>query len=459
MLSNAPGSRLLSRERLSPLALGIVLVVTIGCHAALLPLGKWQPDEFIQFHNQIAFGWHAVADRIFAWSPRPVSEVLIWGYGSVVNLLDRPLIVPCLAILWAGVLLGIYAAARCTRLEPALIALTLFAAFLLLRPPSEAFYWPIAALCYLPGLGALGAASLIGEDAPKRPWLFGLLLVVAAWSTEIAATYVLINAGLLLAAWLFGGKRVRAPWQAWSVAVAAAALVLTATVTHRLTIETRTIPPLQSCLAVALPYFLQQVIAVPFLGDFWDLVTGLAIKGMLFLGFRPPAEQESPDRRWDPDGLLRGIALLLAAFASIVVTYRQYGVLYFERHETFRQGLVVLAIYGFAQAWPTRQSLPARAALLTIPLAAAFAWRIPDIAFDWSLVQETLADNAAIWQSGRAPGSDEMEWRNPPAPRIANGWLFDSGTYVRTSETEPGALDWQKFSVLVFFGKHRLYVP
>lgn len=449
----------LSTRRLSAFALGSLLTVAIGCHVALLPLGKWQPDEFMLFYNQRLYGGLALLDRVSGWSPRPFPELLVGAYGGLVHLVDRPLTVPCLAMLWAGLLFALYAAARRTRRQPALVALTLFSAFLLLAKPGETFYWPAAALSYLPCLGALGAVCILTEDPSPRRWLFGLVLITAAWTTEIGATYVLINAGLLLAAWPVAGNRLRPPRLAWTVAAAAAAYVVIITATHRATMPDAPVAPLGTALAAALSPFLQELAELPFSGDqWWYGLAGLAIKLMLFLGFRPAPSEVSPDRGLRLDAVLRGIALLLAGLASIVFAYRQFGMVCCERHVSFRQGLVVLALYSFAQAWPTRQLWPARAALLAVPLAVAFAWRLPDIRFDRSLMRQTIADNAANWRSGLASGSADLEWHNAPIPRIANGWLLDPGTYVRTTETEPGALDWRYFAVLVFFGKHRLHV-
>lgn len=450
----------LAPRRLATLALGGLLAAAIACHAALLPLGKWQPDEFSLFYNQLVFGRLALIDRVSGWSPRPIPELLIWAYGGLVHWIDRPLTVPCLAVLWAGLLLALYGAARRTRRQqPALIALTLLVAFLLLAKPGETFYWPAAALAYLSCLGALGAVCILAEDPSPRSWLLGLALVVAAWTTEIGATYVLINAGLLLAVWPVAGKRLRPPWLAWTVAVAAAAYVVIITATHRATMPDAPVAPLGTTFAATLPVFLQELIGVQIPGDDWFGVAGLTLKLMLFLGFRPGPDEVPTDRRWRLEAVLRGVALLLAALASIVFAYRQFGAVCCERHVSFRQGLVVLALYSFAQAWPTRLLWPARAALLAIPLAAALAWRLPDIRFDRGLIRQTLADNAAIWQSGRAAGSVEMEWRNAPVPRVANGWLLDPGTYVRTSESEPDTLDWRYFAVLAFFGKSKLHVP
>ncbi len=434
------------------------LLLMIACYASLLPLGKWHPDEFLQFHEQRVAGWHATADRILGWSPRPVSELVLFGYGTAVNLLGRPLSLPFLAAIWSVLLLGLYFAARSTRREPALIAASLVAAFLLLAKPGEMFYWPAGAAAYLLGITALGSACLMKRDHPSRSWALGGVLVVAAWCAELGAMVVAIDAGLLLVAHGIARGQVRLRWFVWASAAASVAFVAMVTALHRvgsnvdvLRHGSPTIGRLGASLVVSGPDDLRELAAIR-LGGGWNVAAGLAVKLLLFLGFRPGMTET----RLGPtvlEALLRGTALLLASYGSIVLAYRQFGDDCCERHETFRTCLGVLAVYSFAQAWPSMMAQRTRALLLTVPLLIVFCWRLPDLLHDRALIASTIATRDALWASGRSPGP-AMVWRNAPVPMLANGaWKFDPGIYRRRSDAELGGLDWRYLSVMLFFGK------
>lgn len=452
-----------SRRSASPsnglplVALYLLLFVVVVTHALLLPLGEWQMDEFVRFVDLRQRGWNAVLGYVMGWSPRPFSELLVWTYSLAVNRLGRPLIVECLGALWLGVFLALWLSARRTRRQPLAIALALFAAFLLFEKPGEAFYWPMAALAYLPGLAGLGAVCLL-EDAPaKRPWLMCLALIVAAWSTEIAAAFILIEAATLSLLWIAVGRRAGPErWPIWLIAALAAGLVLYVTATKRLTISEIRQPgsptlsdPLAS-LAAALPVFGWELAAVPFATGVTTVLVGLALKLMVFLGFRPGPDEARIARAGGVLAATRAFALLLAALVSIVLSFWQFGELCCERHDTFRQALIVLALYSLAQTWPSRQSWSWRAGLLAAPLFLTFAWRLPDIVYDWGLLAPTIAARAGNWHSGRSAGPD-MIWRDPPPPHVAACCGLEAGHYTIESKHHNAA-------VLKFFGKQSLDV-
>jgi hypothetical protein len=57
----------------------IILLVMIALHFGLMDLGRWDIDEFIVIRSYRDNGWTAFVDRLIGWSPRPLSEVLIWA--------------------------------------------------------------------------------------------------------------------------------------------------------------------------------------------------------------------------------------------------------------------------------------------------------------------------------------------------------------------------------------------
>ena len=69
-------------------------------HLGLVDIGQWAYDEFAIISSYRDNGLIALSTRLFHWSPRPISEILIWIYGCLVNWTHRPLIGAFLGLLW-----------------------------------------------------------------------------------------------------------------------------------------------------------------------------------------------------------------------------------------------------------------------------------------------------------------------------------------------------------------------
>ena len=128
----------------------VALLVTIAFHFGLVDLGQWTNDEFGIIGSYRDKPWTALYDRLMHWSPRPISEALIWIYAYLVNLTHKPFIGMFLGLLWLILLstpLIAYLQVRTTvsgelrRLSPyfLLFAYELIALFLLEHSPGELF--------------------------------------------------------------------------------------------------------------------------------------------------------------------------------------------------------------------------------------------------------------------------------------------------------------------------------
>ena len=146
-------------------------------------------------------------DRLMRWSPRPISEVLIWIYAGLVNLTDKPFIGMFLGWLWLMLLLTPLVAfwqLRMTVSEDwrrpspyfSIFAYQLIALFLLEHSPGELFYWPVGAAAYLTTLTAITlcffqlACSLTERHGGRI--ITCLSLVIAAGSSETGAFFALV---------------------------------------------------------------------------------------------------------------------------------------------------------------------------------------------------------------------------------------------------------------------------
>jgi hypothetical protein len=159
------------------------------------------------------------------------------------------------------------------------------------------------------------------------------------------------------------------------------------------------------------------------------------------------------------------IALLGTCFLTIVMALRQFGLVCCQRHDTFRQGLVVFALLSTAASLPRRGcSAPVVRTVASFALGAMLCgllWlRLPAIRADLALLGPATQIRADTWASGKAPG-DMMRFRPEPIGQVVAGWDLAPGTYRRAdrgTELPPG-MNWHVFSILLFFDKLELRRP
>src|SRR6516162_5606674 len=83
-----------------------ILGLLIALHFGLVSVGHWAVDEFIVINSYRNNGWTFFVDRLITWSPRPISEALIWAYACLVNWQHKPFIGVFLALLWLTLILA-----------------------------------------------------------------------------------------------------------------------------------------------------------------------------------------------------------------------------------------------------------------------------------------------------------------------------------------------------------------
>lgn len=370
------------------------------------------------------FFWYRVTD----WSPRPIGELLAGSYLALSNLLDRPLIGSCLAILWAIALAVAIGAAKLAKLSASVAtALALFALSLLIAKPGEMFYWPMAATAYLPCWAAMLAVTLMLMG--RGPILAVVLaLVLMAWSFEAGAVAALVFCLGEIVLRSRGGER-RETWL-FSAAALCALMVCFVSLTHRFAHSVEVMDPssglaenwVKSALA-AVPIFAKEIIDVSGLPVFW----GVMIKAsLLCLG---PAGNRTPEG-W-MHRLFWSFALMIAAWFSVVAALHQFGNNYCcERLFTFRQEMILLALVnlgGLLFVFPK----PMRMLLLTCLIAALFFLRLPALRHDYHIKPFIIADRAHNWQAGHT-ADQKMVFLIAPLGEIVNPNVFPVGTFRRS---------------------------
>ncbi len=446
------GIRLGSLAGSVPLALGVTLAV-LCLHAALLPEGHWQGDEFFcagyAREGRLRFLWQT---RITGWSPRPLSELLYYAFCRGAAALRQPLTVPFLALLWA-LLLG--AALASARRRPVsglrvLIGLATLCMFLLGHPVAEMFYWPAGAVAYLTTLAAATLALFLIIDG-RTGGRAGTLLLSAALTACAASS----ESGAVAAAPLALGLAVAAPHRRYAPLLLPPPLLIAGFVFWTLA-RHRLVSPEAVVHAPMLRHLMQSLRPVPrVLLD--DIRPAWPARLLFLLGVRWCWSGMALPTRATQALAVFAAALMLGASATIAAGLFQFGVLCCQRHDTLRQGWVILAIAALAVASTRWAPRPVLSRLGPPALAAAcllgFAPRLGAIAGDFRLMHAIAVSNRANWREGRDPAIRAMIFRLPPSAAVAGDQDIPTGRF-----TEPAADAWFAHGIMHFFGKRSIVI-
>ncbi len=150
------------------------------------------------------------------------------------------------------------------------------------------------------------------------------------------------------------------------------------------------------------------------------------------------------------------LALVLGAFVSVVAAYHQFGALCCERHATFRQAMILLALLTLGGLLGSALMVQ-RSALLTLLLLLLLVLRAGALYSDWLLRDQIFAARQRTWESAASPG-DAMTFFLAPAGRIINEDALPAGQYRRTSDIPHEGAPWYAWGIMARFGKHHLTI-
>lgn len=486
-LTSGGASAASALSRLAVALAGAAILAVILLYAGLVPHASWKTDEYETVRLFRDGGWPAVWTRILEWSPRPVSEALLYGYARAVLATGRPLVVPFLALLWAVTLaaaLAPFAARRMengTRAGGAILALALFALVLSAPETHEVFLWPQGSVAYMPTLAGLlllfGIAGFSTGD-PRAGLAAGGALLLMALSSEVGTVFAILFAPGALAArallrWRAGeGVRPRAGDGALLVPLLAAGGVLALMVGGRVgapselmgdpAVARQLVPSLEAALDVMPRDAAGSAGAV---SGAAGPVLSLLARALLFLAAGALALRGIGGTRGRNLALLAAFALAAvgASGGTLFGSLYQFGTPCCGRHELMREAFFVVAIAAAGLAagglarWrlPTlaRRAPPLHAVLPVLALAVLLSHAFRVSALDWhyanyGLLLETHERN---WRSGTAEGP-AMVWHPTGGGLLGPIWT-PPGAFARDGETpEPVRL------ILDFFGKERIEI-
>ncbi len=199
----------------------------------LLGASSWSLDEYGQAAFYRNGGLVSLWQRLLGWSPRSLSDSILYIYYRIVNHIKMPFAEIFLGILWvlfgSSIYIGLrniiknntdyldpdknYKYTRNTKsfrfyleiIIPVLLSLFLFIYFLFIAKPTEIFYWPAAAAAYLLSASGiiLGLCTLIkvsnsSHVSYAEAFSLVVLAIITAFSSEVGALYQLLASICLL---------------------------------------------------------------------------------------------------------------------------------------------------------------------------------------------------------------------------------------------------------------------
>lgn len=396
-------------------------------YLGLVPLGHWQADEYQTFGSLQDSVYDFVRWRVSSWSPRPLSEIFIYAYGRLVQANGQPMVIaallPCWILLGATVLFPVLR--RREHRRWALVPMAMLPMFLLGHPVADLFYWPMAALAYIPTLAGIILVFVANEclhTSKTSRWIvIGLALLLAASCSEVGSLFVLaLVLSWACAGWIADGReKPLVVLLALGLPALAAGMLLLKLAGVRIGYSGEVFGDAgiahhwPDTLANTVPRAMREWIALdPSRARGRSMVLGLATKALFAIGAYRLAGR-------DVDGSRQRMrfAVALAALgmvpATIFASYYQFGSPCCERHAIFRQCMVYLGLAAAAfwtAGWRARhgQTTDRRPwlgpACLLGSLLLAASTSIGKIAHDYGAYREIAASRDATWRSGTSEG-------------------------------------------------------
>jgi hypothetical protein len=470
-------------RRLLAVSLLATLVGLIALHFGLVGIGNWAVDEFIVITSYRANGWAVFVDRLITWSPRPISELLIWAYACLVNWQHKPFIGFFLALLWLTLILAplisflqirqpIFKHSRGSILFLYIFAFALIGFFLLGHNPGELFYWPIGAAAYLTTLSAImvcffqTALSLTESHAGHV--ITSLSLIFAAGSSETGAFFAVVFGCLSLIG--MGVDTFRGSFSQRTIFWCLIPVIVGIGV-FGLLVENRArnqgaalaaaeLHNLHLSLKAALGQTIKEYLVTGQRLSTRGVILALLLKVCFFLGVRycwvstgvrPPRKQVL---------LVFALSIIATTYFSIAASYYAYGEATNDRHHELRQCLIILLItivalfschYHFL-AFEIRRAQWLGIGFVFVTLALVVPQRFSALKHDYRNYSVCVENRSKSWKSGLSDG-DTMIWYSTPPGRIVKAYLVEPGTY--DLESNPPA---RVTPLMHFFQKQHLEI-
>jgi hypothetical protein len=459
-----------------------IMLLMIALHLGLVDAGQWTFDEFSLISSYRDKGWMAFGDRLFGWSPRPISEGLLGAYACLVNWTQKPLIGFFLCLLWLTLislpLITFFQVRKKVLLNSrrsleflSLFAFAPIALFLLGHSPGELFYWPVGAAAYLTTLIAITLCFFQLTFSLTKCYggrlIAAFSLSFAAASSETGSFFAVAFGGLSLISLFCDSFRDSVDQRKflwWLVPALIGMGVFTLLIHNRLTGQEalfasaeyhNPLVSLKSALGQTLKEFLVSGQRLSPRG----LLLGLLFKACFFLGIRYCWLSSGMNVARRQVLFVFALSTIATVYFSVAASFYGYGGLTNPWHQELRQCLIVLVVATAAlfschyhvQIVDLRRSEWLGGIFVLLTLLFVVPGRIRALVHDYSNYAACIESRNESWRSGLANGK-AMIWFSPPKGQVANTLIFEPGIY--NSETK----DLGPLNVMQFFHKEHLEI-
>ena len=464
----------LARRLLCATSLAI-LVVMIALHFGLVDLGQWYFDEFIVIGSYRDNGWTTFIDRLIGWSPRPISEVLIWAYACLVNWIHKPLIGVFLGLLWLPLIaapLISFLQIRKTFSDDSrkplaflsLFSFTLIAFFLLGHSPGDLFYWPMGAAAYLTTLGAITLCffqlAFRLTDYRLGRVITSLSLIFAAGSTEAGAFFALVFSVLSFTCMsidAFRGSTFQRRFL-WHLIPAIVAIgVFGLLMQNRVRNQEALLPTVEYhsvylSLKAAIGQTLQECLVAGQRLSTRSVLLGLALRVCIFLGLRYcwlASGVKIPRRQVL---IVFALSTIATTYFSVAASYYGFGIPTNDRHHELRQCLIILLIasvvllscHYYAPIYEIRKCEWLGAIFILVSLVFVVPGRFSALMHDYRNYSVCIENRITSWNSGLSEGNT-MIWLASPQGQVASKNTIAAGMYNLKSNSPPYVVPMMQF--------------
>jgi hypothetical protein len=459
-----------------------IALATIVAHFGLVGIGQWAYDEFAIISSYRDSGWSAFSERVLHWSPRPISEILIWMYAWVVIWTRKPLIGFFLGFLWLTLFSApLVAFAQISRkplglscrrvMFMGLFGFGVLALFVLEHSPGALFYTPSVSAAYLTTLSAMYLCFLqlafnLTENHLGR--LIGAAaMIIAAGSSEVGASFAVLFGSASLIFFTIEklqGESHQRPLAWCLVPVSVGGSVLCLLIFNRVhrqeaLFATAEYHNVFMSLKTALVRFFTEFLTTGQRLSVRGILFNLSFKACFFMSARYCCLSSGVRVARKQTLLILALSIVGTTYFSVAASYYGYGGLTNPWHQELRQCLIVLFIatmavlssYWQAPNLSLEKCEWIASVAFAVALIAVLPSRVPALIHDYKLYTVCVERRRRSWSSGFADGN-RMNWWCPPRGRVADTLVYTPGVYDLQSRA-PGVLD-----IMHFFNKQHLEI-
>jgi len=459
-------------------------ILIISFYINLINIGHWQ-DEYRAinlFHN---WNWKNLSIWILSWSPRPISELFIFIYANIVQISNKTFITEFLALSWtimiSCVIIYPFIISNNSHLKKItlLISSSMLCLFLLGNQTGELFYWPQAAIAYIPVLSIITMtfwSILLINNEVTRLKLLGGIGVIAILSAEVGAFYfTFFYLIYFLTEQLSKKNNQQRQLYKWGILPIISLIIVYSLILHGryesktelfgdINVAHHIIPSIISSIYD----FPKELFLSPNQSDLASSLKSVSSKLLLIISlfflFRE-INNSSKIKNNKKLTISFSLSCFITSFFIIFASYYQFGTICCERHYSFRTFLNYMGIISFtyylstikhSQTLDKENKLTLYAVVLFIATITSGNYIIDKAAYTINTYHLYKFWQEKNWSNGYSPQRDSSLCILPIHPITGGISIYGNYTFNEKINNASNSENWFPNSILFFFKKNEI---